>query len=281
MVHECAPAAPDFPASRSVIKWNIMRKIAILALFASCAAAQEPADLFHRAPKSVDDALRARIDEFYQASVKGEFRKAEALVAEDTKDFFYDHDKPRMLSYEISRIDYSNGYTRAKAMILEERHIMLPGFAGKAMKIPTPSYWKIDNGKWCWYVDQAKLNETPFGIMKPGPPAPGDKSPEAILSTIPTDPAEFMKLVHADKSTVDLKPGESDRVIIENGMRGPVTVSVQGKVDGIEAAFDRETIPAGEKATLTLKAAEGAKSGKLIVRAMPLGNEMPIQVTVK
>src|SRR5215472_4098487 len=200
-----------------------MRKIAILALFASCAAAQEPADLFNRAPKSVDDALRARIDEFYLASVKGEFRKAEALVAEDTKDFFYDHDKPRMMSYEISRIDYSDGFTHAKATILEERRVMFPGFAGKAMKIPTPSYWKIENGKWCWYVDMDKLNETPFGIMKPGPPSAADNSPGAVLPTLPTDPAEVMKLVHADKSEVSLKPGESEQVVIENAMKGPVT----------------------------------------------------------
>jgi hypothetical protein len=258
-----------------------MRKFAILALFASCAAAQEPADLFNRAPKNVDDALRARIDDFYQASVKGEFRKAEALVAEDTKDFFYDHDKPRMLSFEISRIEYSDGFTHAKATILEERYVMFPGFAGKAMKIPTPSYWKIENGKWCWYVDKDKLNETPFGIMKPGPPTAGDNSPQSVLPTLPTDPSELMKLVHADKSEVSLNPGQTERVVIENGMKGPVTVSLQGKLEGIEAAFDHETIPAGEKAILTLKAEDGAKSGKLTVRAMPLRNEMPIQVTVK
>jgi hypothetical protein len=258
-----------------------MRRIAILALFASCAAAQDTADLFNRAPKSIDDALRARIDEFYQASVKGEFRKVEALVAEDTKDFFYDHDKPRMLSYEIARIEYSDGYTRAKATVLEEQRVMFPGFAGKAMKIPVPSYWKIENGKWCWYVDQAKLNETPFGIMKPGPPSADDNSPAAVLSTLPSDPAQLMKLVRADKSEVSLKTGDSERVVIENGMRGPVTLSLQGKIEGIEAVFDRQTVPAGEKATLTLKAAAGAKGGQLIVRAMPLGNEMPIQVTVK
>lgn len=253
----------------------------MLALFASCAVAQEPADLFNRAPKSVDDALRARIDEFYQASVKGEFRRAEALVAEDTKDFFYDHDKPRMLSFEIGRIEYSDGFTRAKAVILEERRVMFPGFAAKAMKIPTPSYWKIDNGKWCWYVDQEKLNETPFGIMKPGPPTKDDNSPEAVLPTIPTDPAEMLKMVRVDKSEVSLRSGESEQVVVENAMRGPVTLSIQSKLEGIEATFDRDTIPAREKATLTLKAADGAKSGKLTIRAMPLGNQIPIQVTVK
>jgi hypothetical protein len=258
-----------------------MRRIAIFALFVSCAAAQDPAELFNRAPKSVDDALRARIDEFYQASVKGEFRRAEALVAEDTKDFFYDHDKPRMLSFEIAHIEYSDGYTRAKATVLEERYVMFPGFAGKPMKIPTPSYWKIDDGKWCWYVDKDKLNETPFGIMKAGPAAAGDTSPAAVLASLPSDPDELMKMVRADKSQVSLKPGESERVSIDNAMKGPVTLSIQGNLEGIEATFNHETIPAGGKAMLTLKAAAGAKGGTLTVRAMPLGNEMPIQVTVK
>jgi hypothetical protein len=258
-----------------------MRRIAILALFSSCATAQGTSDLFNRAPKSVDDALRARIDEFYQASVKGEFRKAEALVAEDTKDFFYDHDKPLVLSFEITRIEYSDGYTRAKATILEERRIMFPGFAGKPMKIPTPSYWKIDDGKWCWYVDQAKLNESPFGVMKPGPPSADDNSPGAVLPSLPADPDQLMKMVRADKSEVSLNPGGSENIVIDNAMRGPVTLSIQGKLEGIEAALDRETIPAGGKATLTLKAADGAKSGTLTVRANPLGNTMPIRVTVK
>jgi hypothetical protein len=258
-----------------------MRQIAIVALFASFAAAQDPADLFNRAPKSVDEALRARIDEFYQASVKGEFRKAEALVAEDTKDFFYNHNKPRMLSFEIGRIEYSGGYTRAKALVIEEQYVMFPGFAGKPMKIPTPSYWKIEDGKWCWYVDQAKLNETPFGVMKPGPTKAGDTSPSAVLASLPTDAAQLMNMVRADKSEVSLRSGDSERIVIDNAMKGPVTVSVQGRLEGIEAAFDRETIPAGEKATLTLKAADSAKSGTLTVRAMPLGNAMPIHVTVK
>ena len=37
----------------------------------------------------VDQALRARIAEFYQDHVGGKFRQAEALVAEETKDYFY------------------------------------------------------------------------------------------------------------------------------------------------------------------------------------------------
>jgi hypothetical protein len=258
-----------------------MRSLAIIALLASAAAAQDTSELFNRAPKSVDDALRARISEFYEAHVSGEFRKAEALVAEDTKDFFYDHDKPRYLGFEIKTIEYSDGYTRAKATILLEQRIMLPGFAGKVMKVPTPSYWKIEDGKWCWYVDMAKLNETPFGIMKPGPPAKGDASPEAVIANLPTNTDQLMNLIRADKSALTLSAGESGQVVIDNGMKGPVTVSVEGKLLGVEAAFDRDTIPAGEKATLTVKTAAGAQSGALNVRVLPIGKVMPIKVTVQ
>ena len=40
-------------------------------------------------PPEVDQALRARISEFYQDHVDGKFRQAEALVAAETKDSFY------------------------------------------------------------------------------------------------------------------------------------------------------------------------------------------------
>lgn len=258
-----------------------MRRIAVLALLASVGAAQDTSDLFNRAPKAVDDALRARIGEFYQFHKNREFRKAEALVAEDTKDFFYNHDKPEVLSFEIARIEYSDGYTRAKATVLVEQRIMFPGFAGKPMKIPTPSYWKVENGEWYWYVDQAKLNESPFGEMKPGPPSSGDQSVPSIISGLPTTADQVMNLIQADKSALMLAPGETGQVTIANAMKGPVTLAVQGKVQGVAATLDSASVAPGGKAVLTVKAAQGAKSGTITVVATQLGKTMPIQITIK
>ena len=42
-----------------------------------------------RLPREVDPARSARIGEFYQEQVGGKFRQAEALVAAETKDYFY------------------------------------------------------------------------------------------------------------------------------------------------------------------------------------------------
>jgi hypothetical protein len=256
-----------------------MRRFALIALVASLASAQDTASLFNRAPKEIDDALRARIDQFYQLCLKRDFRHAEALVAEDTKDFFYDNTKPEILGYEISRIDYTDGYTHAKAMILEDRVVMFPGFTDKPVKIPTPSYWKIDNGKWSWYVDKSKIYDTPFGTMKPGPPSSGT-SVASVVRTLPTDVEQLMDKVKTDKSEVTLKPGESAKVLVGNGMQGPVMLVIQGKLTGIEAALDRATIPATEQATLTIKAADDATSGTITLNVSPLGKAMPIRVTI-
>ena len=153
-----------------------MTRLFTLFPLAAALFAQNGADPFNKPPADVDKALRERITEFYQDHVTGEFRKAEQLVAEDTQDFFYNTNKPRYDSFEIARIDYSDNFTRARASVLCEQNVLMPGFGGK-FKVPTPSTWKLENGKWFWYVDQSTLNVTPFGIMKVSPPpADGTKA---------------------------------------------------------------------------------------------------------
>src|ERR1700734_2080831 len=143
-----------------------MYRTLILASLAAAAFAQDPADLFNRPPADVDQALRARITEFFHYHVTGEPRKAEELVAEDTKDYFYNNNKPHYLSFEIGKIEYSDGYTKAKALVTVKMAIMLPGFNGKVMQIPSASYWKLIDGKWYWYLDTAMRNTGPMGEMK-------------------------------------------------------------------------------------------------------------------
>src|SRR5260221_234676 len=113
-----------------------MLRSALFFFFAAGLFAQAD-DPFNRPPADVDQALRARIQEFYQFQVKGDFRRAEALVAEDTKDFYYSANKTKYLSTEISRIQYSDNFTRAKATILCEQYVMIPGFSDKPIKVPT------------------------------------------------------------------------------------------------------------------------------------------------
>ncbi len=162
-----------------------MYRLILGTLMASALFAQDSADLFNKPPAGVDEALRARINEFYEYHVKQLYRKAEEMVAQDTKDYFYSKTKPKYLSYEISRIDYSKDYTQAKATMITEQYIMMPGSPDKPMRIPSPSRWKLEGGKWCWYVDMEELRNTPFGKMTPGPGAPGQLPAAVPASPVP------------------------------------------------------------------------------------------------
>ena len=66
---------------------------------------------------AVDEALRARIGKFYQAHVDGKFRSAEQYVAEDSKDFFFEMEKQRYLSFREPEISYSDHFTKAKVIM--------------------------------------------------------------------------------------------------------------------------------------------------------------------
>ena len=193
-----------------------MHRLFPLALFAAVSAAQTD-NPFNRPPAEVDQALRARVTEFFEYHVKGEFRKAEALVAEDTKEFFYVHNKPRYLGIEISRIDYTENFTRATAVVICEQYIMMPGVSDRPFKIPTPSTWKLENGKWYWYVDQNAPRDTPWGKMTP--------PPDLATRCSPPIPAPAMTTVRDGVTTV-----ASSGVLDEGAFGRLRRVRVQGGV---------------------------------------------------
>jgi len=262
-------------------------RFSVLILSVSLLRAQNTAELFNKPPAKVDKALRARISEFYQDHVKGEFRKAEPLIAEDTKNFFYSQNKPNYLSFDISRIEYTENFTKAKATVVCEQYVMMPGFADKPMKVPVPSTWKLVKGKWYWYVDQSALRRTPFGEMKGGPPVAGGSasSNPSLPASIPTSQEEaaalFLNKVRSDKSSVNLKPGQTEEVTFTNTASGPMTLSIAVPLKGVETKFDLTEMKNGEKAKLVLRAGEGAKAGVLRVKVEQTGETIPIQVAIQ
>jgi hypothetical protein len=257
-----------------------MIRFFVLAMFAAASFAQNANELFNKPPADVDKALRARIAEFYELHVKGEFRKVEALVADDTKDLYYNSNKTKYLSFEIGRIDYSDNFTRAKAMVLCEQYILLPGFAGRPEKVPTPSTWKLLDGTWYWYVDPESLRMTPFGRMTPGPYP--TTAPKKSIPPIPdTIPDSIFKQAKADKESVSLKAGESGQVTITNNAPGVMNLSLVGSVAGVDVKLDRTVLKAGEKAVLTLRAGDDAKPGVLSIQVEQTNEIIPIQVTIQ
>jgi hypothetical protein len=238
------------------------------------ASGQQPADLFTKAPPAIDEALRDRISKFFQLQVDGKPRQAEQYVAEDSKDYYYEMQKPRYLSYEIRSISYSDEFTKAKAMIAVEMIINIPQFQNKPMKIPFMTLWKVVDGQWFWYVQPEASLITPFGKMNPGPGKPGEAQaggPPDMSKT--PDILSLWKQVSADKQGVQLKAHEasSDRVTISSQLAGTVSLQFQPPdVPGLVVKLDRTELKAGEKAVLSFdfKPGENAPRSPLVVNVL-------------
>lgn len=227
---------------------RLMIRFTSALLIVPALAAQMATDVFTKAPPAVEEALRERIQQFYQLHREGKFRQAEALVAEDTKDFFYSSNKPKYVSFKIDRIDWSEEFTKAKATVVCEMFVMVPGFAGKPLPVPTPSTWKVENGQWVWYVSEEARNATPFGQMKPGT---GGSGAAPSLPALPTleEGIRLISRVSADKSSVKLNTAEpsSDQVTITNEMPGAIKISVSApEVPGLEIQAEPSIEPGGK-----------------------------------
>src|ERR1700741_2577386 len=77
------------------------------------ASGQDNPDLFEKAPPPIDEALRARVAQFYHAYTTGKFREAYPLVAEDAQDAFLGSSKDSLKSCETLRIKYSDNFSKA------------------------------------------------------------------------------------------------------------------------------------------------------------------------
>ena len=252
-------------------------RFALLATFAAAALWGQD-NPFNRPPKDVDEALRARIQQFFQYHVTGEYRKAETLVAADTQDYFYDHNKPRYISIEVGQIEYSDNFTKAKAVVLCEQRINNPAFGNRTFKIPTPSTWKLENGKWYWYVPEESRNLTPFGKMTAGPETGSKPASGGVLPSIP-DNADFLfKQVQLEKSEVIVPPGEHGAVTVVNHAPGAMTLSVVQVPVGMEAKLDKATLQSGEKATLTVTNAHEGQAGEVRLSVDPIGQILTVKV---
>jgi hypothetical protein len=279
-----------------------MRKTAVVGIVlagALLAWGQNPAELFEKAPPDIDEALRARINKFYQYHVEGKFRAADALVAEDSKDVFFGADKQRCRSFAIAKITYSDNFTRASAMVICDTEMMMPPVGLIPIKMPIRSLWKVENGEWYWYVEPAppgsKLNSM-FGV--PGPAAPPSNAAGAPSAPpAPGPPITFTPLldletlqnaVRADRTSVTFAAGNNgtERIRLSNRLPGGVRLELRPpKLPGFELSLDKDNLEKGESATLsiTYSAAADSKPGAavLVVAVTPAEQEIPIRIEVK
>ncbi len=253
-------------------------------------AASEASQPGPAAPPAIDQALRDRVNKFYQAHVDGKFRQAEQYIAEDTKDAYYARPKPHYRSFEILDVAYSDQFTKAKVTtqcVLVVRH---PMFGTMDFATKVHSLWRIENGLWVWYLDP-NVREAP--LLGPRPidlgikESPGGSGGSSIADRIRQGQAhlgEVANAVRLDKSELWLSsPNSEAEVKVANTLAGITDVKLETITAGpwLEAKLEKERLAAHEITRVVFRATSAAEPKSsvlfnLVVQAT--GQRLPIRV---
>lgn len=265
----------------------------VLAIAAICAAAMAqptPTDVFQKAPPQVEKALRERVAAFLQCHVDGKFRNALEYVAEESKDYYFEMEKRRYLSFEIVKIEYSDDFTKAKVLsTIELEWRPSARFPGSRVKPPHQMAWRVENGQWYWYVANPDQWETPFGTMK-FPSKSTENGPiAAVVAEIRNrvdNPEAILSQVKASKQAVTLQAfkASSDAVEITNNLSGQVTLEVETTaLPGLHVKLDKAALNTGETAKLAIDYHPSSKQtpppADVRVRVLPVGIVVNIAVS--
>ena len=258
----------------------MLRTLGIAAMAAVCAGAQEKKDLFTSAPPDVDKALRERVTAFYQSYVDGKFRVAEQFVAEDTKDAHYNQEKTKIRGFEIVKINWDDSFKKASVVTTVHTNLQMRGQNIPA-SAPMMTRWKLEDGKWCYYVDPSLGRLTPAGTMKPGPGTREGMKVEDMLR----DPGIILNQVKMSKDRFLLRSWEksADTVVLTNGMPGSITIDLQYEsIPGLTSRIETKEIGPGGTAKLELiydpQDTSAKPTLKAMVRIEPFGRTLVLPV---
>lgn len=246
-------------------------------------------------PPEVDQALRARVTEFFNYHVQGPtgFRKAIDLVAEDTKDYYFSAQKTQYKSFKIDNVTYSDHFTKA-IVTLSGNRMWRPSvqFPETEVTQPMSTSWKIENEKWVWYRDTSlATNMTPMGPSDPravGPSAGGIMPHDVSQQGMDKRAVEVLKQSSISKSEVTLAAdhASSEQIVFHNGQPGSVLLSVDTSANpsGFAAVLEKTNPRAGEDVALKIQYDPTGKDSPprpLTVRVIVAPFNQVFPVTVK
>lgn len=163
--------------------------------------------------QQADSSLPARVKSFYDCYVSGHFRQADELVAPESKDAFFDSAKNRFRSYDVSRIDVSDGGNTADVVLVVDTDFQ---FGGRAVpiKMPMVAHWKKVNNAWYWFAPVRDVSPLPFGTATSDTRSEKPKASENASRPQPYLPGSRQQPVLTallDKPVLTLIPGKLDQ----------------------------------------------------------------------
>jgi hypothetical protein len=214
-------------------------------------------------PPEVDQALRARANEFFQDFVDGQYRKALSLVAEDTQEEYFASPKAELKSYKIDNILYDDSFSKATINLTVKRVLK---FQGQEMipEVPMITTWKLEDGKWVWY--NKPIPNTWVTAMGPSDVTLVARAPNGTViglpdkidqSVVDAAGAKIIQQSGLDKSIVTLSAGHtsSDTVVFHNGAQGSVRLElgIVPKIPGLSVKLDKADVNLGENVAVHFK----------------------------
>jgi hypothetical protein len=234
-----------------------MRRLSWLLLVlgtVAFAAAQDQQDPFRNAPPEEADALRARVNAFYDLFQKGQLREAEAYVAEDSRDVFYNAPKNRIFAYEVRSVEFNPALDEAKVLVAVET---LTPLGSQPLKQPLQSDWRRIDGEWFLHLNAVQAGDTyqtPTGPMHfsqatgaGGTPPAAYKQPN--LASMQTMYAVSNRNLRFAANSKEL---QTQTVTIKNKFQDQLSIErLTRDFPGMEIVLGAEAIPKGGETTIT------------------------------
>jgi hypothetical protein len=209
-------------------------------------------------PKDVEEALRARVDQFYQNNVNGKLRQSLALVADDSLDRFLQQGSSKFEACENVKITFSADFTKAEAVEKCKGDIRFHGLE-QHPTFAVSSRWKLVDGQWFWYWAKPDTVDTPFGPSKypdenpAGGAAAGTAPPMPDARKLADGMYQSVKL---DRNSVNLSTSgtSQDAIYITNGLPGGISLSLPTTSQpGLKIMADKLDLAGGDKTRIVFK----------------------------
>ena len=249
------------------------------------------------APPDVEQALRARVKQYFEACAQRKYREAEGMIDEPSRDTFYNGSKPLYNSFdEITKIEWAENFTHASVTVRAAMDIPMQTFALHAHPL-VPSEWRLVDGQWYLHINTPEEGiRMPFfntPIKIPASQVPAGAQPSMPAGGVANLSQTEMKrqadaLLHgvkADRPFVELdssKAGEQT-VRLRNTTPGPVGLSVAvDELPGLSVKLNTDHLGPNEEAVATIDWKPKDHIAKplrtLHVKVLPLGQDIPIQI---
>lgn len=245
------------------------RSLALVALLVPVALwAQDTTDWLPQsaAPDAVNQALTERVSQFLNYHIGTANFRAMDLVAEESKETYFGAGKTVIKSFKVTNIEYaSSDFNRAAVTTEVTRDMHLEGqtFEGTSALV---SNWKIEDGKWVWFLDRTNSMVTPMGVSDFSNPVDmlntftkDGKLPEGFNTeaAMASQMSAILGQAGLDKNQVRFswnRPGQ-DTITLKNAFPGEVSLSLldQPTFPGLKIALEKAVLKPGENGVVNIE----------------------------